>query len=773
MPFLAHTGPSASGKPEPLEAHLQDVGRRAAEFAGAFEAGDEAWIAGLLHDFGKYGDLFQRRLQGKEHGIDHWSAGAWVALQTYRAQGIAAALAIQGHHIGLQQASKDSLSLLNPAKLSQRHPLGLRLSSADLDPLVRRFKNSKLALPCAPAAPSVYEGLAAPPGAAMLDVRMLFSALVDADFIETEAHFRQDPEGKKRYRDPAPLLDPNWALSILARYQNELPGRSKASGCVNQLRADLLAACREAGAWPQGLFTLTAPTGAGKTLSMLAFALQHALKHTLRRVVVVMPYLTIIDQTVTEYRKVFEPGLGEDLFARYVLEHHSLAGIRARKDDRQATDPDDEEESRRRLRELAENWDAPIIVTTSVQFLESLFANRSSACRKLHRLAQSVILFDEVQTLPVSLAIPTLATLSRLAQRYQATILFATATQPAFAHLDQAVKKYCVRGWNPTEIVPRKLALFERAKRTRIEWPADPAGCTPWTELANRLTASPSHQALCVVNLKRHALLLHGELKKRGVEGLFHLSTNMCPAHRQTVLDEVRARLEVGKPCCLISTQCVEAGVDVDFPDVFRAFGPLDAIIQAAGRCNRKGRAASGTVHVFIPEEDAYPDAAYQQAAKVTGILLQRRTATQMNAEDPGLCAEYYRELYDIVRPESRKEELRQAIKGEDFVEVAKRYRLIEQDAVNLLVPYDPAVFQQLAEEVRDTGLKASWIAEARPYTISLFRPKPQAPISAFLEPIPVGRHATSEDWFIYLKQEHYDLETGLVPPVSPECLIA
>jgi CRISPR-associated helicase Cas3 len=637
---------------------------------------------------------------------------------------------------------------------------------------MKRFKDSKLALPNSPAAPSVYEGLAAPPAAAMLDVRMLFSALVDADFIETEAHFRQDSEGKKCYRQPSPLLDPEWALSILTTYQNELPETSNASACVNQLRADLLAACREAGASPQGVFTLTAPTGAGKTLSMLAFALKHARQHALRRIVVVVPYLTIIEQTVAEYRKVFEPHLG-DLFPEYVLEHHSLAGTRGPKDGARPSERDDEDESKRRLRELSENWDAPIIVTTSVQFLESLFANHSAACRKLHRLAQSVILFDEVQTLPVSLAVPTLATLARLAQRYRATIVFSTATQPAFGHLDEHVKKFATPGWQPGEVAPPGLGLFRRIKRTRVVWPDNLDHPKPWNDLAEELATTSSGQVLCIVNLKRHALAVYGELKKRGIPGLFHLSTNMCPAHRSATLAKVRGLLDENIPCCLISTQCVEAGVDLDFPDVFRAFGPLDAIIQAAGRCNRRGRLPFGTVHVFLPEDEGYPDAAYRQAAAVTRVLLQKHARGQLDLDDPESATEYYRDLYDLTRPADRKQELTDALRRQDFVTVASRYRIIDQDTINVLVPYDLRAFTELAQEVHRDRLNAAWIRRARPHTIGLFRPRLEAAIWGSLEAIPVARNAAAEDWFIYLNPEHYDPETGLVPPTSLECLIA
>jgi len=606
----------------------------------------------------------------------------------------------------------------------------------------------------------------------MLNVRMLFSALVDADFIETEAHFQQTPDGGKCYRNPGPTLACERDISILQTYLEQIAANSNASPEVTRLRTDLLHACLGAATLPPGIFTLSAPTGSGKTLSMLAFALTHAHKHALRRIVVVVPYLTLIEQTVREYRMVFGPHLKE-LFPQYVLEHHSLAGTHGHKNGAQAFERDDEDESKRRLRELAENWDAPIIITTSVQFLESLFANHSAPCRKLHRLAQSVILFDEVQTLPISVAVPTLASLSHLATRYRTTIVFSTATQPAFAHLDEHVRSFATLGWAPGEVVSQSLRLFQRVKRTHVIWPDDLDHPKPWQELAEGLAVTPKGQALCIVNLKRHALALYSELKKREMPGLLHLSTNMCPAHRETTLAKARGLLEQDLPCRLISTQCVEAGVDLDFPVVYRAFGPFDGIVQAAGRCNRRGRLAQGTVHVFLPEDEAYPDAAYRQAAAVTRVLLIRHGLTRVDIDDPALASEYYRDLYDLTRPADRKQELTDALKRQDFVTVAYEYRIIDQDTINVLVPYDEPVFTQLADEVRRSGLNGDWIRRARPYTVGLFRPKSDAPIRDYLEAVHVGRNVTADDWFIYLNPEHYDGETGLALRTSPECLIA
>jgi CRISPR-associated helicase Cas3/CRISPR-associated endonuclease Cas3-HD len=768
--FLAHSRNTA-GRVDFLADHLLLVADRAAEYAAAFGEADEARLAGLLHDLGKYGPRFQRRLAGQEAGIDHWSAGAWVAIKQFKS--VAAALAIQGHHLGLHRASKDSLSGLNPAKLLKQHPQGMRLSSDDDVELLVDHLKEEVGPPAAPAAP-LYSLTLMKSAAAMCDVRMLFSALVDADYLETEAHFNPGPDGERSYRVSGPELDAVLALRVLDEHLDRLARRPDASEGVARLRGDLLAACRAAAQESKGVFNLSAPTGSGKTLAMLAFALQHAATHDLRRIVVVIPYLSIIEQTARVYREVFASRLGE----QYILEHHSLAGTRPEGDGNESG-VDNEEEALRVARLLSENWDAPIILTTSVQLLESLFANRPAACRKLHRLARSVILFDEVQTLPPQLAPATLATLSHLVERYKSTVVFATATQPAFRCLEKEVQRLGGRGWKPEEIARPELALFGRAKRTHVNWP-DLARPTSWDEVAGRLAELPS--VLCIVNLKRHAVALLNRLKGLvGVDHLHHLSTHMCPAHRMAVLEVIRRRLDEGEPCRVVATQCIEAGVDVDFPVLYRAFGPLEAIAQAAGRCNRRGKLSMGEVHVFLPYETdgrwLYPPGVYSQAADTTRIVLQNRGSERMNLDDPGLFEEYYRTFYDLTKiasaDQGRAGALAKAIHDQDFAKVAELYRLIPNtDSINVLVPYDLAAYNRLADEVRQRGLNAEWMRRAQPHVVSLFRPGSASEFSRQgraspllpLEAVPIARRGASDDWFIYCMPDHYDPVLGLNP---------
>ncbi len=762
MAYYAHSKNKAD-RWHPLAEHLRGVAELAGEFAEASGFAEEAELAGLLHDLGKYGDRFQKRLVGEDHGLDHWSMGAWLALSEYGA--IAAALAIQGHHIGLQALHADELKRLQPEKLKSSLPPQLSLSETNLNILKARLGNDGLV----PRKPSkTICGLSAERTIGrMLDIRLLFSALVDADFLDTEAHFNGNPRGKV-YREPGPALQATEALARVLAETGRLAATTTAPENVAQVRQSLLAACIAAGAAQPGLFTLTAPTGSGKTLAMLAFALAHAQKHGLRRIVMVIPYLSIIEQTARIYRAIFEPRFGAD----YVLEHHSLAG-RGAEDSQSDSEGDIESaaaaERRRRL--LAENWDAPLIVTTSVQALESLFSNRPSACRKLHRLSRSIILFDEAQTLPPGLAVPTLAALSRLAQAHGASVVFSTATQPAFEHLHGEALKHGPQGWQPRPIVPEPAQLFAPLRRVRVDWPK-PDQTLAWPELAEHLRKSP--QALCIVNLKRHAAALWEEIAG---EAVFHLSTNQCAAHRRDALDTVRTRLEDELPVHLVATQCIEAGVDVDFPEVWRAHGPLETIIQAAGRCNREGKRSLGHTHVFMPEAPAgerlYPTEAYAQAAAVTQSLLLKHGPEGMRLDDPEFIAAYYRELYAIGKPENSKKtrQIEEYVKAGAFPEIAREYRLIDQDTINIVVPYSPCqtLFQELRDMADDEGLTTAWIKQARPLAIGLFRPKSQDdPIWDSLLPVQSKRQRgkkQAEDWYIDPNPGHYHSALGYQPP--------
>jgi len=369
---------------------------------------------------------------------------------------------------------------------------------------------------------------------------------------------------------------PGGTLALMEHALNEyVHGLIHNDSPVNPCRAAVREACISAATKNPGFFSLTVPTGGGKTLSSLAFALRHAQLFDLNRIIYVVPFTTIIEQNAEEFRRVMNlvPGIEND---RLVIEHHSNF------------DPD-KENAHSRL--ACENWNAPLIVTTSVQFYESLFGKKTSACRKLHNLARAVIILDEAQTIPVDYLRPILSALDELVLNYGSTVVLCTATQPAVnKRLDFPIGIENVR-----EIIPEPKRLYLSLNRVNVE----NLGLRTDDDLVSLLRKE--ERVLCIVNTRGHARTL---IEALGIEeGHYHLSALMCPAHRSQKLAEIRRRLEAGLRCRVVSTQLIEAGVDVDFPVVFRSMAGLDAIAQAAGRCNRNGRLAQkGQVFIFTSE---------------------------------------------------------------------------------------------------------------------------------------------------------------------------
>lgn len=732
--------------------HSRGVAHRVKEALQGWSGQAEGEFAALAHDLGKYPDSFQDRLRGIGSGYDHWSAGTHFSITQNL---IASAFAVYGHHVGLPAMSQ----LREKSALSHfgvNHPQGLTLTTDDPHLIQSRMLEDGLELPKV-SAPIVSPATRQNSGEieTMLEIRRLFSALTDSDFLDTEEHMQGVARTSGR------SLETNVLLPRLNAYLESLRAASTASATLREIREHVLSDAREAARKPPGLFTLTAPTGAGKTLAMLAFALEHAKQHNLRRVITVLPFLTLIEQTVRVYRDVLQVDSQE------LLEHHSLSGSAY----------DQEEENARRLRALTENWDAPLIVTTSVQFLESLFGDKPSMCRKLHRIAGSVILLDEVQTIPVNLVKYTLAALTCLTKKWGCSILMATATQPAFEHLSEKVQALKLPPWAPTPVVSDVANVFQKLLRTKYDFiPKE----TPLSdeELVERLATE--HQVLVVVNLKRQARSLFETLKAHG-SPVFHLSTRNCAEHRTKILAEARARLQSGKPVILVSTQCIEAGVDIDFPRAYRAYAPLDSIVQAGGRCNREGKEAFGLVTVYEPEGASLPPGAYTQAT-----LKTKSKIAEWKAEDPDFCdptnpelvREYFQSLYAIGK--LHKDELDLALKDFDFPAIRANYRLIEGDTISIVVPYagNPGLFQSLKMEAEEFGISRSWMSRARPITVSEFRPKLRHPIHAYLQPLKFrprrgGTSSEVPDWFIYLEPSHYHSELGLVPPEDmPEFVI-
>jgi len=521
--------------------------------------------------------------------------------------------------------------------------------------------------------------------------RMLFSCLVDADFLDTERHMA--PE-KARSR-------PVWPQETLARMADELGlfsqtlEKTASDTTVNRERARVRDACLRAAEEPQGLFSLTVPTGGGKTLSSLSFALRHAVKHRLRRIVYVIPFTSIIEQNADQFRKVMAPLIEEGL-PDPVLEHHSNLRIDEAYGygDEPFTDP-------RRL--AAENWDAPLVVTTSVQFYESLFANRTSRCRKLHNLARSVVILDEVQTLPVDFLAPCLAALRELSTNYGTTIVLCTATQPAI----EQTEGFKIGLEAPHPIIIEPTRLYEALKRVEIR----DEGRVTDTELVDRLLEEP--RVLCIVNTRKHAAILF-DLLEGGADAHFHLSAAMVPEHRSQVLEEIKSRLDGGAACRVISTQLIEAGVDIDFPVVFRSIAGLDSIAQAAGRCNRNGTLAGmGRTCVFRPADHSPPGFVRQPASLSEQLMDLHGDVASLEAIEHFFRLLYWdcgqdrwdaRGVLEHFRLDKRNPKLPFLF---DFKTVGEAFRLIEDIGRPVIVPWEQKG-EALCEELRDSRLPVS-----------------------------------------------------------------
>jgi CRISPR-associated endonuclease/helicase Cas3 len=560
--YYAH---SLEGKPpsewQPLEEHLKNVAKKAEEFAAVFQSGDWAWNAGWLHDLGKAADEFQAYLlrsnglddeeyDGIGHGrVNHSSAGAaFVEDKFGPIIGRTLAYLSAGHHAGLPDFFPADTG--NPA-------LQIRLAEGQ--------KNLSRIRSVAEVLAQQLHQVSKPAIFVKQDnfhlwVRMLFSCLVDADFLNTEI-FVNAAQAKVR-EGFADLVELKQTFD---RHMEQF----KPTTPINNIRQQILAACRAAAHHEPSLFSLTVPTGGGKTLSAMAFALDHAVKHCKSRIIYVIPYTSIIEQTAKTLADIFGAG--------NVVEHHSNL------------DPDQETQ---RSRLASENWDAPIIVTTNVQFFESLFAAKSSRCRKLHNIVNAVVILDEAQLLPPEKLDPCVEVMNHLTRDYGVTMVLATATQPALPKLDQ-----------PREIISDPSSLYKRLKRTEIIIPPNLSLSSNWGDVAHKL--QQHDQVLCVVNTRRDCY----DLFKLMPKGTIHLSALMCGEHRSEVIQEIKQRLKQCVPARVISTQLVEAGVDIDFPVVYRALAGLDSIHQAAGRCNREGKLNEmgklGQVHIFVSPKRA------------------------------------------------------------------------------------------------------------------------------------------------------------------------
>jgi len=724
---------------QPLDNHSINVARLAAAFAKVFNADELAYIAGLLHDLGKYTEEVQRRIAGENKRPEHAIQGARQAIKCYGEKlGRLLAYIIAGHHTGLPNG-RDS---------ETRSSLKERLARSDTPELLSAWQ-TEVSLPVQCPLPQGFKAHPDPTQAAFqlaFLIRMLYSCVVDADFLDTEA-FYDTVENRPSSRDSGP------SLTALQVELNKTLSEFKADSEVNQRRADILRHVREQAALPPGLFSLTVPTGGGKTLTSLAFALDHALIHQLthgfRRVIYVIPFTSIIEQNAAEFRKAFGE-LGETA----VLEHHSAF------DDSKLKD----QNSRDKLRRATENWDRPVIVTTAVQFFESLFADRSSRCRKLHNIAGSVIVLDEAQTLPLKLLRPCVAAIDELARNYRCSIVLCTATQPALnANQDNPSEGFPNGLTHVRELAPEPKNLYRQLERVRVTHIGEQDDET----LTKRLTENP--QVLCIVNNRRHARALFDAI--RNESGARHLSTFMCARHRSLALDAIRNDLKRGQPCRLISTSLIEAGVDIDFPYVLRTEAGLDSIAQAAGRCNREGRRArdDSLVHIFRTGEWS-PPSELKQFAQAMRLTLNHHADTPLSLD---AIDAYFRELYWQKGDEALDARnilgliKNGGIDGIPFETVTTLFRMIDNAQRPVIVPFkangeEESPIRALLHKLRFVESPAAIARALQPYTV-------QVPESVFHALRDVGAVQPEEEehfgeqFMALVNEDLYDNQVGLL----------
>lgn len=624
MKYLAHRD-QESEREQSLIDHLEKTAELAGQYAEAFGAYQWGYCAGLLHDIGKYSQEFQRRIRGSEEQVDHATAGAQLC---HEKKGYYSLLSycIAGHHAGLADT-------------------GTRNDRSNMPTLYGRLKKQipdynaykgEIQIPQLMELPFVIQNRKEAGFASAMFIRMLYSCLVDADFLNTETFMNKG------------MTERDCGDSISVLYEKCMSGisgwlKNEDRNTINGRRTEILKHCLEMASKERGMFRLTVPTGGGKTMASLAFALKHAAEHGMNRVIYVIPYTSIIEQTAG----IFAEKLGQ----KNVLEHHSNVDYTV----------SDELKS---MQLAAENWDKPVVVTTNVQFFESMFSNRSSKCRKLHNVADSVIVFDEAQMLPTDYLKPCIAVMEQLIRHYRSSVVLCTATQPALQNLfseDIGFRELCPG-------VDDQFAFFKRSKIRDL-------GRISGDSLVERL--KNEYSALCIFNTKKTAQNMYQEL--RG-EGVYHLSTAMYPVHRKRVLAEIRKRLDDKKRCIVLSTSLVEAGVDLDFQTVYRQLAGVDSVIQAAGRCNREGKRSldESNTYIFQLQEREFMPGQRQQMQVTEGLLIDEKAL-----DDLETIQKYFEELFYLRRESLDKKKILEMFQFQfEFAHAAKEFKLIENNCM-------------------------------------------------------------------------------------------
>lgn len=632
--YIAHSA-NRFGVEQSLKQHSEGVADMIRSFALDNTYAEMYTYCGLLHDIGKYSHGFQQYIKSDGEKEPHAKWGAFYAKINNL---VNIAFPIYGHHAGLP--NKDAMiETLNLCEQEKEKWESIIQAIKDDDAIVHVCNNT----------PFNKIGSI---GQKELFVRMLYSSLVDADSLDTERHFQ-----KEQYD-----LRSNVSLDVdnlLCALNNRLNSFNQSTP-LNKLRTDVRLYAQSLAKKPQGCYSMTLPTGMGKTLCSLNWALHHAKVHpNIKRIIIVLPFISIIDQTATELKTIFKD-------FDVILEHHSNVIYEGTVDEEDFCCKDS--------KQLAtENWNYPIVITTAVQFFESLFSNKRSKCRKVHNMQDSIIIFDEIQTLPVNLAECTMKMLNDMLSLCRCSMLFCTATQPNF----QTRKDFGgIDSIMP--LVENPSSIFEMTKRVEY-YPISDYNAQPIEYIADKVI-DQKDSVLIVCNTKKKARLLFENIKGRSDIQVLHLSTNMCRIHRMEIINKVRQMLKSGEKLILCSTQLIEAGVDMDFPVVFRELAPLESIIQSAGRCNREGKLEKGKVYLFQLEESGQPSKQYETFVQYAKLCYRNN---EKRLSDADFYTEYYKKIIDLYAPEDNITPARERLM---FQDVADQYRIIGSNTISLFV---------------------------------------------------------------------------------------
>ncbi|MEG2380384.1 MAG: CRISPR-associated helicase Cas3' [Oscillospiraceae bacterium] len=709
--YVAHK--NKNGETQTVFEHLTETAKLSKKFGESFGEGELAEQIGLLHDIGKYSKEFQKRIMENGPKVDHSTAGAMECKKNNMPE---AALCVAGHHTGIPDFggkgdSTQAKSLIGRLKRMQNKIPDYSKFSEEirLTPQKNRAFKNRFEL-------SFY-------------VRMLYSCLVDADFLDTERAMCEKEIVRGNYDNLETLLS--------KLEENIEPWlNAKNEKILNKKRTEILKNCLNCGNGERGMYTLTVPTGGGKTISSLAFALKHAVKHGCSRIVYVIPYTSIIEQTA----KIFRDILGKE----NVLEHHSNIDFDDLKDD----------EIVARLKLSTENWDAPIIVTTNVQFFESLYANKSSACRKLHNLANSVIIFDEAQMIPLPYLKPCVSAIELLVKNYGATAILCTATQPS-------LQKFFSDDCKITEICPDVEDLYEFFKRTTIKH----IGTKTLEEVAVLMTEH--NQVLSIVNTKKDAKELYMKLPE---DERIHLSNFMTPSHKMLMLKEIRNRLKDGKACRVVSTSLIEAGVDVDFPCVFREEAGLDSVVQAAGRCNREGDPTLGKKEVYVFESEAKPPNIIEKNVSIFHEVMEMfddlSSLEAIKAYFDGI-----HELSKYGNGVDKNGVIKAFNEGIDgcslpFEQVASKFRLIDDITKSVLIPIGDeaeSLTNAIENALKNGDTIGGYLRKASKYMVNIYDSEYKRLCNKNVI-LPIG---DKKDLAVLACLDYYSDETGLITEID------